>query len=184
VGRWRSKHKINKIKEFYRRNPDAPMQIPKVDSDNLPIKNMLEQSLPKISCQNKPSNNPSPQMQGHDNRNKITSQETYMKPFIKTQEESGYYGQNQPSSLYSMSLPTTRAYDTRNKIADQKTDIQGIQNRQDLNRDAKQPLMRTGLANRSEENLNRKDLPKNYWVVKRAVSGDIIDCYRVEDDLT
>jgi hypothetical protein len=35
---------------------------------------MLEQSLPKISCQNEPSNNPSLQMQGHNNRNRIASQ--------------------------------------------------------------------------------------------------------------
>ena len=67
--------KMNTIKEFYRRFPDAPMPIPNVDSGNLPIKNMLEQSLPKISCQNEPNNNPSPQMQGH-NTNKIASQKT------------------------------------------------------------------------------------------------------------
>jgi hypothetical protein len=67
--------KMNTIKEFYRRYPDAPMPIPNVDSGNLPIKNMLEQSLPKISCQNEPNNNPSPQMQGH-NTNKIASQKT------------------------------------------------------------------------------------------------------------
>ena len=33
--------KMNTIKEFYRRYPDAPMPIPNVDSGNLPIKNML-----------------------------------------------------------------------------------------------------------------------------------------------
>jgi hypothetical protein len=74
-------------------------------------------------------------------------------------------------------------YDNRNKIADQKTDIQSIQNRQHLNRDAKHPLIRTGLANHSEENRNRNNLPKDYWVVKRNVMGDIIDCYRVEADM-
>jgi hypothetical protein len=52
------------------------MPIPKVDSSNFPIKNMLEQSLPKIPCQNESNNNPSPQIQGHNNTNKIASQKT------------------------------------------------------------------------------------------------------------
>ena len=56
--------KIRKIKEFYCRNPDAPMPIPNIDTSNLPVKNTLEQSLPKISCQNVPKNNPSSQIQG------------------------------------------------------------------------------------------------------------------------
>jgi hypothetical protein len=81
-----------------------------------------------------------------------------------------------------MSLPTTQGYDNRNKIADQKTGIQGIQNRQDLNGEAKQPLVRTGLANRSEENRNRNNLPKNYWVVKRNSMGDWYDFYKVVND--
>jgi hypothetical protein len=68
--------KMRTIKEFYCRYPDAPMPIPKVDSNNFPIKNMLEQSLPKIPCQNESNNNPSPQIQGHNNTNKIASQKT------------------------------------------------------------------------------------------------------------
>jgi hypothetical protein len=71
--------------------------------------------------------------------------------------------------------------DDRNKIADQKTAIQDIQSRQDLNGQAKRPLVRTGLAGHSEENRDKKDVPKNsYWVVKRNLMGDWIDFYRVE----
>jgi hypothetical protein len=78
ITEWEEKErKIIKIKEFYRRYPDAPMPIPNIDSNILPVKNMLEQSLPKILCQNEPNNNnPSPQMQGHNNRIKTASQET------------------------------------------------------------------------------------------------------------
>lgn len=81
-------HKINTIKEFYRRYPDAPMPMPNVASGNLPIKNMLEQCLPKIAFQNEhkpnPKNNPSSQIQGQkalltyltNTRHKIASQNT------------------------------------------------------------------------------------------------------------
>jgi hypothetical protein len=79
--------KLNTIMEFYRRYPDAPrpIPIPNVGSTNFPIKKVLEQSLPKISCQNQqPKNNPSPQMQGQKalltyltyTRHKIASQNT------------------------------------------------------------------------------------------------------------
>jgi hypothetical protein len=77
--------KIRKIKEFYCRNPDAPMPIPNIDSSILPIEKMLEQSLTKIPCQNEPKNNPSPQIQGQNalltylmhTRHKIASQNTW-----------------------------------------------------------------------------------------------------------
>jgi len=69
-------HKINTIKEFYRRYPDAPMPISNIDSGILAVKNMLEQSLPKFYCHNGHNDNPSPQMPGHENRNKTVSQKT------------------------------------------------------------------------------------------------------------
>ena len=74
-------HKMRKIKEFYCRNPDAPMPMPNIDASILPIKNMLERRLPKISFQsgasNNNNNNPSPKMQDNDNnRTKIASQKT------------------------------------------------------------------------------------------------------------
>jgi hypothetical protein len=69
-------HKVKTITDYYHRYPDAPKLIPNVDSDNLPIKNMLEQSFPKILCKNGRNNNPSPQMQGHNNRNETASQNT------------------------------------------------------------------------------------------------------------
>jgi hypothetical protein len=106
----------------------------------------------------------------------------YVNSFIKALEESIYHDQNQPSSLPTLSPPTTQGYDNRNKIAGQKPDVQSTQNRQDLNGDAKRPLMRTGLADRQEGNCDRNDLPKNRWVVKRNPMGDYYDFYRIVDD--
>jgi hypothetical protein len=178
--------KIRKIKEFYCRNPDAPMPMPNVASGNLPIKNMLEQCLPKISFQsgasNNNNNNPSPKMQDNDDdRNKIASQETAgndpQAPFPRNNR------QNHPQSIQPvLTNHDDKDYD-RNKIANRKTAVQGIQSRQDPNGQAKQPLVRTGLAGRSGENRERKDLPKSsYWVVKRNLIGDWYDFYRVVND--
>ena len=175
--------KINKIKEFYCRNPDAPGLIPNIDTSNLLIKSMLEQCLPKISFQsgasNYNNNNPSPKMKDNDDDiTKIASQET------GGNDPQGAFPRNNrhshPRSIQPLLTNHDDNDDDRNKIADQKTAIQGIQN-QDLNGQAKRPLVRTSLAGHSEENRNIKDLSKNsYWVVKRNLMGDWIDFYRVE----
>jgi hypothetical protein len=176
--------KIRQIKDFYRRYPDAPMPMPNVASGNLPIKNMLEQNLPKISFQsgasNNNNNNPSPKMQDNDDdRTKIASQET-----AGNDPQAAFPRSNRQSharSIQPVLINHNDNDDDRNKIVNRKTAVQGIQGPQDLNGQAEQPLVRTGLAHRSEENRDRKDLLKNgYWVVKRNLIGDCVDCYRVE----
>jgi hypothetical protein len=57
--------KIRKIKEFYCRNPDAPMPVPSIDNSNLLLKDIIGH--------NGHSDNPSPQMPGRD---KTVSQKT------------------------------------------------------------------------------------------------------------
>jgi hypothetical protein len=76
--------KVITIIEFYRRYPNAPRLIPNLGCTDFPIKKMLEQSSPKISCQNEPKNNPSSQIQGQKalltyltyTRHEIASQNT------------------------------------------------------------------------------------------------------------
>ena len=179
-----SSWKIRKIKEFCCRNPDAPVLIPSIDTSILPTKNMLEQCLQKISFQsgasNNNNNNPSPKMQDNDDdRNKIASQETAgndPKAAFPRGNRHSY-----PRSIQPVLINHDDNDDDRNKIANRKTAVQGIQSRQDLNGQAKQPLVRTGLAGRSQKNRDRKDLPKtSYWVVKRNSMGDWYDFYRVD----